>query len=425
MRPAQLVRQLTIKSSPAPPKKPRAEDTPSLPLGSLCYDHVFKRILGTKNQSEEILVDMLSAWRMSVTGDRSSIVEEVEIIGTGVKEGAGVHEKGALTVDVRARDAASNYTVEVQHRTEALYPHRALAYAAADIAGQPPGAPLRPVHVLAYCDFSFGAPKAGSKQLVGTTMRPSLWRLLDSKSEHQRDPTQALHAFGLQPLAFAPGAGLANQRGNPHLVLEMGARLSFLFALLPHAPLLHEITASTPPILKWAGLIAHLRAENTETLPREQGIFTPGVSRLVDVLKQTAETTRDEVKAEQEAASKLARIMESELDNAKEEGEAKGKAEGMAEGEAKGKAEGEAKGKAEGKAEGAMDVSSRASAPLQSLPVRPLLTHTDSNATTPLSPLPIVSQFLRSLGISSVAQYKDKFGAEPPADLATYFLRSK
>ncbi len=323
VRPAQFVRHLTIKNSPAPPKKPRAEDTPSLPLGSLCYDHVFKRILGTKDQSEEILVDMLSAWRMAVTGDSSSTVEKVEIIGTGVKEGEGVHDKGALTVDVLAKDAANNFIVEVQHRTEALFPHRALSYAAADIAGQPPGA-LRPVHVLAFCDFSFGAPKAGSKQHVGTTMRPSFWRAQDSKSEHQRDQTQALHAFGLQPLTFAPGTALANQRGNPHLALDMRARLSFLFALLPHAPLLHEVTSSTPPILKWAGLIAHLRAENTDALPREQGIFTPGVSRLVEVLKQTVETTRNEIRAEMEAASLNAQYIQSELDAAEAKGEAKG-----------------------------------------------------------------------------------------------------
>jgi hypothetical protein len=44
------------------------------PPGSLCYDRVFKRILGTKNQSEEILLDLLSAWRMAVTGDSSSTV---------------------------------------------------------------------------------------------------------------------------------------------------------------------------------------------------------------------------------------------------------------------------------------------------------------------------------------------------------------
>ena len=49
-------------------KRRRPVDSPVLRAGSLCYDHVFRRIMGTESQSEVILVDLLSAWRMAFTG---------------------------------------------------------------------------------------------------------------------------------------------------------------------------------------------------------------------------------------------------------------------------------------------------------------------------------------------------------------------
>ena len=329
-RPALLTRHFTIAGELAPAKKPRAADTPSLPVGSLCYDHVFKRVMGTQGQSEVILQDLLSAWNMAISGipGSGSAIAEVKIINTDVKDGAGVHDKGSLTVDVRAENAESNFIVEVQHRTEALFPHRALAYAAADIAGQKAGA-LKQVHVLAFCDFAFGPPKAGSKQHVGTMLSASRWRH-GSKTLYTRDTRLAIHSFGLRPLSYADPA-LSQQKCDPFLEQEMRARLSFLFALLPHAPLLEEVTAATPPILKWAALIAYLRAENIDAVPRAPKVFTPGVSRLVEVLKESAVATRSEVRAAEELASINAQVNESENDDARAEGRAEGKAEGKAE----------------------------------------------------------------------------------------------
>ena len=343
VRPALFTRHFAVVVQQAPPRKPRAADAPSLPPGSLCYDVVFRRALGTRDLSEVILEDLLGAWRAAVTGSSSSVATQVQLIDTGVKAGEGAHEKGSLAVDVRFTDAESNYIVEIQHRTEALFPHRALTYAAAEIVGQPcrRGVGLRPVHVLAFCDFAFGAPKAGSGLLVGTALSASRWRRSDTASEHLRDPALAIHAFGLLPVPHAVGSALEDQRGDPHLARDMRARLSFLFALLPHAPMLCEVNASTPPILKWAALIAHLHVDNLAAVPREPGIFTPGVARLVDVLASSADHTRAEVRAADEEASIAFQHAESMADEAWAEGEAKGKAEGIAEG----KAEGEAKGK--------------------------------------------------------------------------------
>ena len=204
----------------------RAADAPSLqwreilPLhcaghpGSLCYDAVFRRVLGTKGVSEVILQDLLGAWRAASTGGSSSAATEVKLIDTGVRAGAGVHDKGSLAVDVRFRDADSSYIVEVQHRKEVLFPHRALACAAAEFAGQPLGGPLRPVHALAFCDFAFGAPKVGSGLLMGTALSASRWRRDDAAAVHLRDPGLALHAFGLLPLPHAAGSALEGQRGD-------------------------------------------------------------------------------------------------------------------------------------------------------------------------------------------------------------------
>ncbi len=310
----------------APPRVPRAPDAPSLPPGSLCYDVVFRRILGTKGVSEVILQDLLGAWRAVIIGGSSSAAAEVELIDTGVKAGAGAHAKGSLAVDVRFNDADSNYIVEIQHRTEVLFPHRALTYAAAEIVGQPLGRSLRPVHVLAFCDFAFGAPKAGSELLVGTTLNASRWRRSDAAAEHVRDHGLALHAFGLLPLPHVANSALAGQRGDPHLAQDMCARLSFLFALLPHVPTLREVNASTPPILKWAALIAHLHVDNISAVPKTPQVYTPGVARLVEVLAESAEDTRAEVRAAQVEASIAAQYTESKVDDAKAEGLAEGKA---------------------------------------------------------------------------------------------------
>ena len=110
VRPAPLTRHLAIMGQQV---KPRAADAPSLHPGSLCYDVVFRRVLGTKGVSEVILQDLLGAWRAASTGGVGSVATEVKLIDTGVKAGAGAHDKGSLAVDVRFKDADSSYIVEV------------------------------------------------------------------------------------------------------------------------------------------------------------------------------------------------------------------------------------------------------------------------------------------------------------------------
>ena len=311
--------------------------------GALCYDYTFTRVLGTPAVSEPILLDLLSAWHTARTGAPGEVLQDVSIIKPKVRDGAFPKSKGELVVDVRARDADSNYIVEVQHRVEPLFPHRAVLYAAADIVNQHvenvAGSWLRPVHSLAFCDFDFAPGK------VHLATYDNAWR---SKAARAPDPARAIHSFTLQP-ARNSLEGL-QQLGNPALAKEMAERLSFLFALLPHAPRLEDLAPSTPPLLRWASLVAHVGPLNVHRVPME--VRTKGVHLLLEMLHSTPDETEMERIKEEAETGQLQRALESALAEGEAKGKAKGMAEGMAEGEAKGKAEGKAEGMAEGEAKG-------------------------------------------------------------------------
>ena len=285
--------------------------------GALCYDYTFTRVLGTPQRSEVILQDLIGAWHTARTGEPSEALLDISIIKPKVRDGDFPKSKGELVVDVHARDSERNYIIEVQHRVEPLFPHRAVLYAAAEIVSQHEEdvtkSLLRPVHSLAFCDYDF---VTSSKSGIAT--HSNAWRA--KGSAHTPEPNKAIHAFALQPvLSILAGIKL---QGNVALQNEMAGRLSFLFALLPHAPRLEDLTVDTPPLLRWASLVAHVGPLNVAQVPK--AVRTTGVSILLDMLHDTRnETEMERIKEETEAGQ-----MQRALESAIAEGMAKGKAEG-------------------------------------------------------------------------------------------------
>lgn len=330
----------------------------ALTPGALCTDATFTRVLGSPGESEPILLDLLSAWRQAQTGDASAAVAAVVIGNRKVIEGHGLHAKGALTADVRAVGDDESYLVEVQHRAEATFPHRALIYSAAEVVAHhmsnPAGLTARRVHTLAFCDYDFQelSNRAKKKATASTgflSSKSSRWRT----DAYQRDEALALQIFGLH----ASPRAMVGRKVNTALERELSAHASFVFALLPHAPRLEDLSTATPPLLRWAALVAHVEPSNLSAVPKE--VRVEGVARLLDVLSSTAVATR----TEREEAEYLAAS------------DAQALADALAEGEAKGEAEGEAKGMA-----GA----------------------------------------LRLMGVATVNEYRTRFGTDPPPQLASF-----
>ena len=161
----------------------------------------------------------------------------------------------------------------------------------------------------------------------------------------------------------------------------MLARLSVMFIMLPHVPHLRELTALTPPLMRWASLVAHVEPGNIDAVPPDvRGI--PAVDALLGELRATADETEIERLREEDEVTRAKLAMEDAVDEAKAEGKAEGKVEGKAEG----KAEGIAEGKAEGKSEG-------------------------------------MAAMLRLQGILSQADYCAKFGSAPPPTVLPYLQR--
>jgi hypothetical protein len=396
----------------------------SLRPGALCLDATFRRVLGTRGVSEPILAELLGAWRAARSRGRvrfDAPTVDAALCDPAVFAGTAPRGLGDLVVDVRARDSDEHFVVEVQHRAEKLFPHRAVLYAAAELVAQhvakgtaKPGAKaaakaaavaaseaaaaaaaapsdsfttsaslaaaaaaaaakksvdatesslLLPVHTLAFCDYSFqsSARRTGGvdeRSLV--SVAATLWR---GDSGHARDSTRALQFYSLLPDTHA--LKKAKQKGNEALDCELAARMSFVFALLPHAPALADLTKHTPPLLRWASLVAHASPENLSAVPN--AVRSRGVECLLEQLESTA------AEVERERAS-------AEADDAFF---ARTRADAKAEGEAKGKAEGKAKGKAEGEAEGKAEA-------------------------------------LRLMGVVTIEAYRERFGVAPPPLLAPF-----
>jgi len=294
-------------------------------IGSLCSDYTFTRIFGTPGASEPILKDMLEAWGEARTpggggGGGGVLIDTMEIVNPQVLEGAPPRSKGELIVDVRAKDSGSNFLIEVQHRVEPLFPHRAILYAAADIVSQHvedvTSSRLRPVHSLAFCDYDFARGQLGTG--LGSSL--NAWR---KSRSHAPDAARVLHTFDLQPRA--DDMKQLGQTINTALAAEMAARMSFVFVLLPHAPRLGDLTARTPRILQWASLIAHLRADNVDAVPAE--VRRAGVDLLLGKLRDSV----DETELEALRTARDLDVQDQAVVCALAEGKAEGKAEGMAE----------------------------------------------------------------------------------------------
>ena len=320
--------------------------------GALCTDATFTRVLGSPGDSEPILADLIGAWHQARTGDAAAAAVAVEVSTRKVLSGLGLHDKGSLTVDVRAVTDRESYLVEVQHRPEAYFPHRALVYSAAEVVTHHISHPIdlsaRRVHTLAFCDYDF------QDSLQGTLgIKSSRWR---TAAPHTRVQARALQVFGLH----ASPRAMVGFDVNPALERMLAQQASFVFALLPHAPRLNELTPATPPLLRWAALVAHVAPDNIDDVPKDLRIG--GVARLLEMLDATASTAR----AEREEADRRAADDAQALEDAR--------------------AEAEAKGKAEGKAEG-------------------------------------MATALRLVGVENVASYRAHFGADPPAQLAPFLSR--
>jgi len=197
------------------------------------------------------------------------------------------------------------------------------------------------VHTLAFCDFDFASGRSGGG--IGTTL--NAWRKASPPLAPRTE--RAVHIYSIQPCADLM-ARMA-QQGNEALNAELASRMSIVFALLPHAPRLEDLTAATPPLLRWASLVAHVAPDNVDAVPK--AVRSEGVERLMSLLRETVTATEAE-----------------RLEAEKEEAE--------------------------------FDLSVEAA----------VIERED--------------KLMRALGIESIADFRAKFGSDPPADLAAFFRRA-
>lgn len=245
------------------------------PEGALCSDYTFARILGAEKGSGLILKDLIGAW-CAMRGLPEEL-DAAKIVARKAPNGLPPRSRGALTAEVRAKGASRGYLVDVQHRTEPFFPQSSIFDTACELvtedAADRSTMELRPTHALAFCDFTFAADGpfgAGDSEAA----------------EFVVDPTQALQSFSLH------ANDVLGQRSNETLARDMQARMSFTFALLPHAPRLEQLTAETPPLLRWASLVAHANPLNANTVPK--AARTEGIDTLLELLKSTSSLVAEE-----------------------------------------------------------------------------------------------------------------------------------
>ena len=265
--------------------------------------------------------DLLSAMRFAQTGLKDT-VQGVEFVDAKVRESVAPKFKSELLVDLRVKDSDSTFIVEVQRRKEASFVHRCILYSSADIVSQHleslgQTSKLRPVHTLAFvCDYDFGEGRGGN---IGTLL--TNWRS-SKKSQNSPVVSKAIQFYALeqQKDALARLGGIENEM----LTKEMHNRLSFVFALLPHAPRLEDLTERTNPLLRWAALIAHVEPEEIDSVPK--GVRDiHAVKLMLDILHGSIEETKLERNRAQEEA---ARDSEEE-DQIFQDGQRQGETEGM------------------------------------------------------------------------------------------------
>ena len=279
--------------------------------------------------------DLLSAMRFAQTGHIDS-VQGVEFVDAEEREGVAPKFKSELLVDMRVKDSDSTFIVEVQRRKEASFVHRCILHSSADIVSQHleslgRTSKLRPVHTLAFCDYDFGEGKGDN---IGTLL--TNWHSSE-KSQNSPVVSKAIQFYALeqQKDALALLGGIDNEM----LTKEMHNRLSFVFALLPHAPRLEDLTERTNPLLRWAALIAHVEPEEIDSVPK--GVRDiHAVKLMLDILSGSIEETKHERDRAHEEAARDS----EEADQIFQDGQRQGKAQGKAQDKAEGKAEGEIEG---------------------------------------------------------------------------------
>ena len=341
-------------------------------LGALCYDSTFTRVLGTRGTSEPILKDLVGAWRAAREGGAARASDgggvDVEILESKVRSGAAtppVRIKGHVVADVRLRGGEDSFLVDVQHRVEPLFPGSALLYASsAKLVSQhlaetsvSTATGVWPVHTLAFCDLDFASGRSIGG--VGTTLRA--WRKASPPLAPRTE--RVVHAYSMQPCADVM-ARLA-QQGNKELDAELAPQTSIVFALLPHAPRLQDLTAATPPLLRWASLVAHVAPDNVDAVPK--AVRSEGVERLMSLLRETVDDTEAEREEAEREEADFQRSVEAAVEEALIERRAKAEAMGNVEG---------------------------------------------------------IAKVMRALGVESIADFRAKIGSDPPADLAAFFKRA-
>lgn len=281
-----------------------ASPPPPVISGALIFDRIFEHVIGKEGYSEPILVGMLSAWRTAFTGNADAIVDDVKILPRNVRSKDLATGAGELLVDVHARNADSNFIVEVQHRTEPLFARRAVLYAAAEMAWQHLDAGseleadskrnvdevIRPVHALAFCDYDFDLNDSG-----GAGVKETKWR---KRTQHQGDVKRAVDMFGLRRLDDVLQKLNPGYVANASLEREMASRVSYTFVMLPHVPPLTAMPVCTPPLLQWASVIAHACPGITLAGLPPALRSLKGIDRLVEGLNDA--TTKEMITQEED-----------------------------------------------------------------------------------------------------------------------------
>ncbi len=69
--------------------------------------------------------------------------------------------------------------------------------------------------------------------------------------------------------------------------------MTFVSAMLPHAPRLEDLTASTPALLRWASLVAHVATSNIDLEPSNVRSIE-SIKSLLDILHDTRDVVEQE-----------------------------------------------------------------------------------------------------------------------------------
>jgi hypothetical protein len=169
--------------------------------GALLNHTTFWRVLGTRNASEPILSDLLTAWRSALT---DKPLDACAVTSLEIRD--RVQPMGDLTVDLRTRDTEERVVVALQHRAGPPLLHRAPLHSCASAVKDPAAGGARapgrsppypylqpPMHTLTFSDCS-----AATGAL-------------------RREPGLALQLFALRPCSEAMARMGQREIGRAHV----------------------------------------------------------------------------------------------------------------------------------------------------------------------------------------------------------------